>query len=114
MIKILILPVLSSVLLAAHFSRVQLDWLAIIALLFPLVLLIKRKWILRIYQVYLIGGAIIWTERLLYLRKARIAEGSPWIRLVLILGAVALITLLSAFLLQNRKVQKVYQNLRKK
>ena len=110
MLKILILPILSSVLLAAHFSRVQLDWPAIIALLFPLVLLIKRSWIIRIYQGYLIGGAIIWIERLLYLRSVRIDEGQPWIRLALILGAVALITLLSAFLLQNKKVWKVYQS----
>lgn len=108
MIKILILPIVSSVLLAAHFSRIQLDWLAVIAILFPLILLIKRKWILRIYQIYLVGGAIIWTERLLHLRKIRIEEGNPWIRLVIILGAIALISLVSAFLLQNKKVQKTY------
>jgi hypothetical protein len=109
MLKVLILPILSSVLLAAHFSRVQLDWLAVIALLFPLILLIKQKWVLRIYQIYLGGGAIIWTERLLYLRKMRIEEGQPWIRLVIILAVVALMTLLSAFLLQNKKVQKAYR-----
>ncbi len=75
-----------------------------------LILLIKRKWILKIYQICLVGGAIIWIERLIYLRKLRIAEGSPWVRLSLILGVVALITLLSAFLLQNRKVQNSYKS----
>ncbi len=77
-----------------------------------LVLLIKRKWILRIYQVYLIGGAVIWIERLFYLRKMRIEEGSQWIRLALILGAVALVALLSVFMLENKKVQKAYPSRR--
>jgi low affinity Fe/Cu permease len=113
MLKILILPILSSVLLAAHFSRIQMDWLAIIVLLFPLILLVKRRWVLRIYQVYLIAGAIIWIERLLYLRSIRIDDGQPWIRLSIILGAVAVITLLSAFFLQNKKVKSAYQSQRK-
>ncbi len=109
MIKILILPIISSVLLAAHFSRIDLNWLVPLALLFPLILLIKRKWIIRIYQFYLICGGIIWIERLFYLRSLRIAVGESWILLVSILGAVVLITLLSALMLQNKKVLNAYQ-----
>ncbi len=114
MIKILILPILSSVLLAAHFSRIQQDWLALLTLLFPFILLIKKKWIIRIYQIYLVFGGIIWIERLVYLRSIRISEERPWIRLVIILGVVALITLLSAILLENRKFRRVYQFEKKK
>lgn len=109
MIKILFLPIFSSILLAAHFSRIQQDWMALLALIFPFILLIKRKWIIRIYQIYLVFGGIIWIERLIFLRGVRISEERPWIRLVIILGVVVLITLLSAFLLQNRKLWRVYQ-----
>lgn len=108
MTKFLILPILSSVLLAAHFSRVELSWLIPVALLFPLILLIKKKWIIRIHHFYLICGGIIWTERLLYLRKMRIITGESWIRLVFILGVVALITFVSAGILQSKKIQRTY------
>lgn len=109
MTKYLILPIISSVLLAAHFSRADLNWLVPLALLFPLILLIKRKWIIRIYQIYLICGGLIWIERLLQLRRMRIAAGESWIRLAIILGVVALITLLSALILQNKKLLNAYQ-----
>ncbi len=109
MIKIFILPIISSVLLAAHFSRIDMNWLVPFVLLFPLILFIKRKWIIRIYQFYLICGGIIWIERLLYLRRLRIAVGESWTVMAIILGVVALITLLSALMLQNKKVLNTYQ-----
>ena len=109
MIKILFLPILSAVLLAAHFSRVQQDWLALLALLLPLILLIKRPWIIRVYQIFLACGGVIWIERAFQLRSLRIAEERPWIRLVIILGVVALITLFSASLLQCKKLRAIYQ-----
>jgi hypothetical protein len=109
MTKYLILPIISSVLLAAHFSRVDLNLLVPLALLFPFLFLIKRKWIIRIYQIYLICGGLIWIERLLLLRRIRIAVGESWTIMAIILGFVALITLLSALRLQNKKVLKNYQ-----
>jgi len=108
MIKTLILPIISSVLLAAHFSRVDLNWLVPLALLFPFILFIKRKWIIRTYQIYLICGGLIWIERLLFLRRMRIAVGESWTVMAIILGVVALITLLSALMLQNKKVLNAY------
>ncbi len=108
MAKIIILPAVSSILLAAHFSRVHQDWHALLALLFPLILLIKRKWALKIFQIFLVAGSIIWIERLVYLRSIRISEGRPWARLVVILSVVALLTLLSAFLLENKRIRGLY------
>ena len=110
MVRIFILPILSSILLAAHFSRVHQDWHAFLALLFPLILLIKRKWALKIFQIFLIAGSIIWVERLIHLRNIRISEGRPWIRLVVILGVVALLTLVSAILLENKRLRPLYQH----
>ena len=108
MIKFLFLPIFSSVLLAAHFSRADLNLLVPFALLFPFILFIKQKWIIRIYQIYLFVGGLIWIERLLYLRRMRIAAGESWTVMVIILGVVALITWLSALVLQNKKVLNAY------
>lgn len=113
MTKYLILPIISSVLLAAHFSRADLNLLVPPALLFPFLFLIKRKWIIRIYQIYLICGALIWIERLLLLRRMRIAVGESWTIMAIILGIVALITLLSAFMLQSKKLLNAYQSEKK-
>ena len=109
MTKYLIFPIISSVLLAAHFSRADLNLLIPLALLFPFLFLIKRKWIIRIYQIYLICGGLIWIERLLYLRRMRIAVGESWTVTAIILGVVVLITLFSAWMLQNKKLLNAYQ-----
>lgn len=105
---ILLLPILSSILLAAHFSRIQNDWLALFSFLFPFVLLIKRGWILKIYQFYLLASGIIWIDRALYLRQLRLNNDEPWLRLVIILFGVALITVVSALILQKRKIHHIY------
>lgn len=110
MAKILIFPIVSSILLAAHFSRVNQDGHALLALLFPLILLIKRRWALKILQIFLVAGSIIWIERVAYLRSMRIAEGRPWVRLAAVLGVVALLTFLSAFLLENRRLHPLYHH----
>ena len=82
--KLLIMPITASVLLAAHFSRVQNDFLAIFCLIFPLILLIKKNWIIWIYQIYLVTGGVIWIETTIKLRQIRVSEGEPWIKLVVI------------------------------
>ncbi len=113
MIKYFILPIFSSVLLAAHFSRADLNLLVPVALLFPFILFIKRRWIIRIYQIYLICGVLIWIERLLYLRKLRISIGESWAVMAIILGVVALLTLFSAGILQNKELLNSYQSEKK-
>ena len=99
-------PVFSSVLLAAHFSRVDLKGMALLCLLFPLVLLIKKRWALRIFQLYLLLGAGVWIQRTLVLRGLRIEAGEPWFNLVLILGGVALFTLISALVLEKKRFKE--------
>lgn len=106
--RIFVLPVLSSVLLAAHFSRIQNEKLAVFCLLFTLILLIKKVWIPWIFQLYLVLGGIVWIERALYLRDVRIEEGRSWLRVVLILGAVALLAFYSAWRLNRPKIRSVY------
>ncbi len=101
-------PLFSSVLLAAHFSRVDMKGIALFCLLFPLILLIKKAWTLRIFQVYLILGAMVWVQRTQALQSLRIAKGEPWLRLALILGTVALFTLLSALIMEKKRFKGRY------
>lgn len=101
-------PVFSSVLLAAHFSRVDLKGIALLCLLFPLGLLIKKRWALRIFQLYLFFGAGVWIQRTLVLRSLRIEAGEPWLRMVLILGGVPIFTLISALVLEKKRFKEKY------
>lgn len=101
-------PVLASFLLAAHFSRVQNDWLALSCLLFPVILFMKKRWILMIFQTFLVVGGIVWIDRAVMLVQLRQSEGRPWLRLAIILAVVALFTFLSALILFNKKIQKRY------
>jgi ferredoxin len=101
-------PVFASILLAAHFSRVQNDWLAMACLLSPFLLLVKRRWILMVYQTYLIIGGIVWIARIVDLAQMRQNEGRPWLRLAIILSVVTVYTILSALVLSSKKIQKRY------
>jgi ferredoxin len=108
---LLLFPVFSSLLLAAHFSCIERDALAVFCLFFPVLLFRKREWIIKVYQLYLLLGAAIWIERALFLRRLRLQEELPWLRLILILGFIAALTLLSAIILEKRKVKIRYNAL---
>jgi ferredoxin len=104
-----ILPVLSSILLAAHFSRGGNDWFAGACSLLPLVLLSKKQWVMRVFQLFLITGGVIWLERTIFLIKLRQRLNMPWTRLAVILGAVTLFTFLSALVFNNRKIRAIFK-----
>jgi NAD-dependent dihydropyrimidine dehydrogenase PreA subunit len=103
------LPILSCVLLAAHFSRVQNDWFAAACLVFPFILLSKKEWVMRIFQVFLLFGGIIWIERTILLVRMRQRIGQSWLRLAIILGVVAIFTILSAAMFNNKKIQTIFK-----
>ncbi|MCP5104304.1 MAG: 4Fe-4S binding protein [bacterium] len=103
------LPVLSCVFLAAHFSRGDQNWLALACLVFPFILLSKKEWVMRIFQVFLVMGGIIWIQRTLFLVRERQLENMPWVRLAVILGVVALFTLLSALVFQGKKIRVIFK-----
>jgi len=104
-----LLPViLSSLIMGAHFSYVNIGYLVIICLLLPFLLLIRQQWVARVFQVLLIIGSLVWIERLWFLAQVRQSQGEPWIRLAIILGAVALFTGLSALVFQTRSLKERY------
>lgn len=101
--------VLSLAVLGAHFLRYGhaigvIGSLALIALLF-----LRQPWVARLVQVALVLGALEWVRTLFSLMQVRAAMGEPVTRMVIILGSVALVTLVSALLFQTRPLKTVYR-----
>jgi len=100
---------LSLLVLAAHFYRAQNLLLAVVSLL-PLALLLARKsWAARVSQVALGLGALEWLRTLAVLVQERAAMGQPWMRLALILGAVAVLSALATLVFRHAKVRARYR-----
>jgi len=91
--------ILSALVLGAHASRN--GWpLAVVLLLAatPTLLIVRRLWAVRVLQGALVLGAAEWMRTLLRLIDVRQAHGMPYVRMASILGAVAAVGLLGAWL----------------
>jgi hypothetical protein len=100
--------ILSLLLLGAHYYRAGLVLVAAVCALLPLVLLVRRWWVPRVFQGLLVLGALEWGRTLYMLAQMRIAFDQPWGRMALILGAVAVFTLLSALVFETRGLRRRY------
>jgi hypothetical protein len=107
---ILLLPVIVSLLLmGAHCMRLGFPVLMAIPLAMLLLLLWPRRWVARTVQVTLILGAFEWLRAMVSYTSMRIHLGQPWLRLVFILGGVALFTLLSSLAFRSRSLAQRYR-----
>lgn len=98
----LILIVLAFVVLAAHFSRAGNDWLAVLALVAPHLLLLRKPWAGWTLRVALLLGGFEWIRTTVRLVGQRRAEGDDWTRLAIILVAVAILTFAAAWAVRIR------------
>jgi len=96
--------VLSLLLLAAHFFRDGAVVITGVLVSLCALLFIPRVWAARLLQVALILGCAEWLRTLVTLALQREHAGLPWLRMALILGAVAALTAASAWLFQTRRV----------
>ena len=104
-----LLPVIFSMLiLAAHFSRAGNSVLMIISFILPFILFIRHSIIVRIMQAALLLGTIEWIRTVYVFSYERADAGQPWLRLVIILGVVALFTFASAFVFSLNKIKERY------
>ena len=106
---LLLPPVLSLMLLAAHTMRLGLPLLMAVPLATVLLLAWPRKWVARWTQCLLALGAFEWIRATLTYVAARQEQGMPWGRLAIILGSVALFTLLSALAFQSHALRRRYR-----
>ena len=102
--------VLSLILLAAHFLRSGGLLIAIGALGLLALLAVRRAWVARVMQVVLALGGLEWLRTLVRLAMHRSEQGEPFLRMALILGAVATVTLVSALLFETPKLRRFYRS----
>lgn len=104
-----LIPVIFSLLiLAAHFSRINVLPLTILSILFVGLLFWRNKWVPRLIQLSLILGAAEWTRIIYVYIEQRNVTGEDWQRLAIILGGVALFTLLSALMFETKVLKENY------
>lgn len=110
MIALQLFPVvLSLVVLGAHFLRAgNISLLAAVVVLLAL-LAVRRPWAARTLQVALVIGALEWCRTLFSLALERIARGEPVVRLVIILGAMAMVTVMSSLLFETATLRRLYR-----
>ncbi|MDO8283214.1 MAG: hypothetical protein Q7U10_11440 [Thermodesulfovibrionia bacterium] len=99
---------LSSIIISAHFYRHYNYPMMIVSILVPLLLLIKKRGILILIQLFALAGAGVWINTIVVIANERMRSGEPWIRMAVILGAVAAFTLFSGLLLNLKKVKENY------
>ncbi len=90
------IPVLCSLILAAHFLREQNLALVLLSMLSIPLLFFKRPWAVRAMQVFFILAALEWIHTTVVLVMERKAMGLPWVRMAIILSAVTALSLVSA------------------
>jgi hypothetical protein len=105
----LIAPILALALLAASFLRAGDTPMVIACAALALLLAVPRPWAARIAQVALALAAVRWLWLAWMLAEMRAAAGVPYLRMTIILGTVALFTLLAALVFQGARLRRYYR-----
>ena len=101
--------VLSLVVLGAHFMRGDNSFGVFAALLLIALLFVRRPWVARLMQLVLVLGTLEWLRTMYELAQIRALHGQPYGRMLVILGAVAAVTLCSALVFQSRTMKRIYR-----
>ncbi|MEE4241043.1 MAG: hypothetical protein V2I36_06230 [Desulfopila sp.] len=99
---------MSSLLIAAHFYRNGMPVLAVLCLLVPLLLSIKKRWVPAVVIFFLLLYSIEWLRTLLDLLDRYNVAGESSNRLTIILIAVILFNLLSTGIFRTKLMRRRY------
>lgn len=105
---LLVLPAFSALLLAAHFYRAGEIALAGASFALIALLAVPRRWAARVVQIALALGTLEWLRTLAALAAERVSAGQPYLRLAVILLAVAAFTAASALVFRNAGLRVRY------
>ncbi len=106
---LLLLPaILSALTLAAHFLRNGHLVLTALAAVVPVLLVVRRRWVVRYAQTVLVLGTLEWSRSAGEILHERLLEGQPYVRMLVIMYGVAAFGALSALLLQSARVTRRY------
>jgi hypothetical protein len=84
-------------------------FLAGVGVLSPLLLLIKKRWILLFVKWLDYSAAIVWIHTTFSLVQQRRMAGGPWVRMLLILSGVTVFTWYAGYLLNSDIVKRRYE-----
>ncbi len=104
------LYVIAALLLGAHFYRAGSYLLVALCLATPMLFLFKKRWSLILLELAAYGAAATWLGATLALVAVRQQVGRPWTVAAVILGAVALFTLVAGLLLNSRAMREHYSH----
>ena len=100
--------VLSLLVLGAHFLRGGATYLVVAIVVLLMLLAVRRPWAARAVQVALLIGTAEWLRTIANLTRMRMMMGDPYLRMVAILGMVAVVTFLSAAAFQFGSLGRMY------
>ena len=110
MIPLRLLPaVLAILILAAHFYRAANYGLVAVCGAAPLLLFLRRRWVIYVTQVLLLFGGFIWLNTIHNFVQIRESMGLPSTRMAIILGGVALFTAGAALIFSSQRVKSFYR-----
>ena len=95
-------------LLSAHFSRANNNVLAIITLLVPFLLFVKKSWVIQVLQGIGYLASVAWLFSAYQYIQQRIANGDDWVRLAIIIFTVAVYSAWSSYFLGSQPVKETY------
>jgi hypothetical protein len=98
----------AALLFGAHFLREGNIVAVALCLGAPLLFLYRRRWVLIPLQVMAYGASVTWMITLQHIIEQRELAGRTWTAAALILGTVALLTLLAGLLLNSRVFRERY------
>lgn len=105
----LVLFILAALLTAAHFLRAGNYAMVALSVATPLLFLYRKPASLVLLQLAAYGATANWLMTALLLVQMRQQIGRPWTVAALILGTVALLTLLAGVLLNARVMRERYK-----
>jgi hypothetical protein len=106
---LLLAPILSLLVLGAHYLRAGSLLLVATALALVACLIPRRPWVPRLVQAALLLGAVEWIRTLVLFAGERMRAGEPYVRLVIILGSVAIVSAASALVFETARLRRRYR-----
>lgn len=103
--------ILSFVLLALHFFRNDNLLAMYLSLLLIIMILVRRPWASHTLQAFLLLGSVEWVRTTIILVTSRNELGDPYLKLVFILGGVALFTALASLIFQTIRIKAYFRRI---
>jgi len=99
---------IAAAVLGAHFLRGGNFLMVALCLAAPLLFFWRQQWSLLLLQILAYGASATWLVVAYQLIALRQRSGQPWTAAAVILGSVALFTLVAGLLLNSRAIRSRY------